>query len=365
MRGIGTTRLADWLDRPDPFDAVTAFLHDRGLTSSARVMLAIVSASSMLAPLALVVPTYHDVTLVFAGIIALVGCCLSCVMTWFWLTHWPTRRQSLVTVSLCTACIVGWSVGQPSAALAALTCAAMPITSGYIAFFHSNRALLLNMVAGLAASGCAVYRLAHEVNTETAIAAVWLLSMLNTLTPITVRGTSRAMSVYANRSDTDPLTGLLNRRGFLDAVERRLINDPANGAEYVVAIMVDLDDFKRINDTLGHAEGDRVLLHVADILREHAPPASAICRAGGEEFLLAAMSWTADATVIAAPLCEAITSRLGDVSASIGVAAAARRDVQAAPAPADVIIDLVSAADLAMYEAKRSGGNRVVVGTPR
>jgi transposase InsO family protein len=123
MRGIGTTRLADWLDRPDPFDAVTAFLHDRGLTSSARVMLAIVSASSMLAPLALVVPTYHDVTLVFAGIIALVGCCLSCVMTWFWLTHWPTRRQSLVTVSLCTACIVGWSVGQPSAALAALTCA--------------------------------------------------------------------------------------------------------------------------------------------------------------------------------------------------------------------------------------------------
>ena len=73
MRGFGTTRMADWLDQPDPFDAVTAFLHDRGLASSARVMLAIVSASSMLAPLALVVPTYHEVTLVFAGIIALVG----------------------------------------------------------------------------------------------------------------------------------------------------------------------------------------------------------------------------------------------------------------------------------------------------
>ncbi|MCX2714511.1 GGDEF domain-containing protein [Mycolicibacterium sp. J2] len=365
MRSICTAGVADWLDQPDPFDAVTAFLHNRGLTHSARVMLAIVSASSILAPLAMVVPTYREVTLLFAVIIALIGCCLSCVMTWFWLTHWPTRRQSLITVSLCTACAVAWSVVQPSAALAALTCAAVPITSGYIAFFHSNRALLLNMVAGLAASGCAVYRLAHEVNIETAIAAVWLLGMLNTLTPITIRGTSKAMSVYASRSDTDALTGLLNRRGFLDTVERHLVSAPDDGPEYVVAIMVDLDDFKRINDTLGHAEGDRVLLHVADILREHAPPTSAICRAGGEEFLLAAMSWTADPCVLAAPLCEAITSRLGDVSASIGVAAAARRDVQSAPAPAEAVLELVSAADLAMYEAKRSGGNRVVVGTPR
>lgn len=363
--GIRVARLADWLDRPDQFDAVTAFLYDRGAIYPARLMLAVVSGSAALATLALVVPFYREVALSFATVVALAGCALSWAMVWFWLTRWPTRRQSRFLLTIGSACIVAWSVVQPNSALAALACAAVPITSGYAAFFHSNRALVLNIVAGLAASACVAYRLGVDVGISTAIAALWLLWLLNIIAPTAIRGISRAMSAYAIRCDVDPLTGLLNRRGFLDVVERRLINDPASGGSYLVVIMVDLDDFKRINDTLGHAEGDRVLLGVADILREHAPPASAICRAGGEEFLVAAMSWSDDAAVIAAPLCEAITTRLGAVSASIGVATAARRQVRAAAARADAIGDLVTAADLAMYQAKRSGGNRVVVGTPR
>jgi diguanylate cyclase (GGDEF)-like protein len=51
--------------------------------------------------------------------------------------------------------------------------------------------------------------------------------------------------------------------------------------------MVDLDDFKRVNDTRGHPAGDRALLAVAELLRRHSPPTAAICRAGGEEFLIA------------------------------------------------------------------------------
>ncbi len=186
---------------------------------------------------------------------------------------------------------------------------------------------------------------------------MWLI---NITVPLAIRGTSRAMSHYAIRSDEDPLTGLLNRRAFLEVVERRLIAEMVS--DHLVVIMVDLDDFKRVNDTHGHAEGDRVLLRVADILREHAPTNAAICRAGGEEFLIAMATHHDEAAAIATPLCEAIAARLGDVSASIGVAAAPRTGVQAARRPLEMIDELIGAADLAMYEAKRSGGNRVVVG---
>ncbi len=359
--GKRLARLSDWLDQPDQFEAVTAFLRHRGLIRSTRVLLAVVAASSVLAPLALIVPGARHVTVGSAVVIGVVGASLSCVMTWFWLTRWPTRRQSLIAASMATVCIVAWSLAQPSAALAALTCAAVPITSGYIAFFHSTRALALNIAAGQVASAVAAYRLATDVDIKTAIAALWLLWLINMVAPFTVRGLSEAMSKYATRADEDPLTGLLNRRGFLDVVERLLIGGMAGGQNYLVMLMVDLDDFKRINDTYGHAAGDRVLLRVADILRKHAPVDAAICRAGGEEFLLAATSRTGDAA-FTTPLCRAIAALAGNVTASIGVTVVHGQDVHAAPRPADLVLELIGAADSAMYAAKRSGGNRVVIG---
>lgn len=352
-------RLGEWLDEPDQFDAMTAVLNHRGLIRPARLLMALVAASAGLAPLSLFVPAHGSPTIAIITV-SLVGGGLSVAMAWYWLTRWPSRRLSLVSVLAGTGCVAAFSLSQPTSALAVLTCTAAAITGGYIGFFHNTRALLFNIVVGLAVSALAACRLGRETDIATAFAAFWIMWLINTSVPLAIRGTARAMSQYATRSDEDPLTGLLNRRAFLEVVERRLVTGMVS--DHLVVIMVDLDDFKSVNDTHGHAEGDRVLLRVADILREYAPPGAAICRAGGEEFLIAVALHTEEAVAIAIPLCEAIAARLGDVSASIGVAAAQRHGVQAAPRPLEVIDELISAADAAMYEAKRSGGNRVVVG---
>jgi diguanylate cyclase (GGDEF)-like protein len=188
-----------------------------------------------------------------------------------------------------------------------------------------------------------------------------LMWLLNIAVPVGIRGTVRAMSRYAIRSDQDPLTGLLNRRGFSHAVERLLIPGMAEtGAAYLVVVMIDLDDFKRVNDTRGHAAGDDILLRVADQLRHHVPENAAVCRSGGEEFLVAMSSWTHDAAILTGPLCQAIHRHCDDVSASIGVAWAPRGEAQNANVD-ELVNGLIDAADAAMYEAKRSGGNRVHV----
>ena len=352
-------RLGEWLDEPDQFDVMTAVLHHRGLIRPTRMLMALVAASAALVPISLLMPTFGDVT-VGVVLVSLLGGGLACVMTWFWLTRWPTQRVSLISVLIGTVCVAAFSICQPTSALAVLTCTAAAVTGGYIGFFHNTRALLFNIAVGLSATAFAACRLATETDVATATAAFWIMWLINTTVPLAIRGTSRAMSHYATRSDEDPLTGLLNRRAFLEIVERRLIADMVS--DHLVVIMVDLDDFKRVNDTHGHAEGDRVLLRVADILREHAPTDSAICRSGGEEFLIAVAIHHEEAAAIATPLCEAIAARLGDVSASVGVAAVPRNGVQAAPRPVEVLDELIGAADSAMYEAKRSGGNRVVVG---
>ncbi|SRR5271166_87855 len=124
-------------------------------------------------------------------------------------------------------------------------------TGGYIAFFHGPRLLLFNSVVAVAVATTAVLRLAHEANIATAASALWINTFLNVSVPLGIWGMSRAMGTYAQRSEEDDLTGLLNRRAFTDAVSNRLANPPA-AHTHLAVVMVDLDNFKRVNDTHGH-----------------------------------------------------------------------------------------------------------------
>jgi diguanylate cyclase (GGDEF)-like protein len=121
--------------------------------------------------------------------------------------------------------------------------------------------------------------------------------------------------------------------------------------------MIDLDAFKRVNDTFGHSAGDRALTAVADVLREHMAPTSVLCRAGGEEFLIAAVGPEPDADAISAQLRSAIATLPHQVTASIGTATAELPALGIPDLPG-FIEKLVDAADTAMYTAKRRGGNQ-------
>lgn len=154
---------------------------------------------------------------------------------------------------------------------------------------------------------------------------------------------------------TDPLTGLGNRRALQEAVARIAATPTTTGI-----LALDLDHFKSVNDTHGHAGGDRVLVHVAELLRSELRGADGAFRVGGEELLVLLSSCD-----LAAARATAERIRLCIASAQIAIAP--RRHIQVttsigvtlwgAGASFDACHDL---ADEALYQAKSGGRNRVV-----
>jgi len=162
----------------------------------------------------------------------------------------------------------------------------------------------------------------------------------------------------------DPLTGLNNRRymmGQLDALFER----SAPGAEPVSLLMVDIDDFKRVNDTWGHVLGDDVLREVAIRLAASVRAIDLPCRFGGEEFVVVMPATRlSDAERVAERIRDAISDKVivsGDQEIPISVSVG----VSASDGPDDRPESLLRRADEALYQAKSAGRNRVVIHTPR
>ncbi|MGH2863832.1 MAG: putative bifunctional diguanylate cyclase/phosphodiesterase, partial [Solirubrobacteraceae bacterium] len=159
----------------------------------------------------------------------------------------------------------------------------------------------------------------------------------------------------------DPLTGLPNRTLILDRVEQMLARSARNQTP-VAALFIDLDGFKGINDTLGHAVGDELLRAVAARLEGVVRHVDALGRLGGDEFVVIAeeLSLAAGPELVAERLLEALKHpfNLGEdgethltITASIGIAAGKRSSAE----------DLLRDADIAMYRAKWDGKNRYAV----
>jgi diguanylate cyclase (GGDEF)-like protein len=166
----------------------------------------------------------------------------------------------------------------------------------------------------------------------------------------------------------DPLTGLPNRTLILDRVEQMLARSRRRHTP-VAALFVDLDNFKSINDTLGHGVGDELLRAVAARLEGVVRDIDALGRLGGDEFVVIAeeLSLAAGAELIAERLLDALGQpfKLGadretrvTVAASIGIAAVDGASVDGAGTSAE---ELLREADIAMYRAKWDGKNRYAV----
>lgn len=178
------------------------------------------------------------------------------------------------------------------------------------------------------------------------------------LTNIRLRESLRAQSIR------DPLTGLFNRRYMEETIDReshRALRKQAT----IGVIMVDIDHFKRINDTFGHEAGDNVLCTVAHLLRHQVRSADIACRYGGEEFILILPEASLDITARRAEqIREAVKGlslsyqgkTIPAVTVSIGVALF--------PEHHSDIQQVVRLADEALYRAKRNGRDRVELAVP-
>jgi len=168
--------------------------------------------------------------------------------------------------------------------------------------------------------------------------------------------------LVAEQAVTDELTGLPNKRAFQQAMRK----ESARAARFkhdLSLIILDVDNFKRVNDTYGHLQGDEVLRTIGKILAEESRGIDTPARYGGEEFVVALPETDCEGALEVAERIRERVERAAipmlegegvmKITASIGSA------TMAAP-PADVQ-DLVAAADGALYAAKRSGKNRVVV----
>lgn len=174
---------------------------------------------------------------------------------------------------------------------------------------------------------------------------------------VSIRDMSVVRDLYRQleqQAVTDTLTGLLNRRGFYRTVEGMLLRNEQAG-KFLVLLYLDLDGFKRINDSLGHDAGDQVLLWVAQQLKECMRPYDVLARMGGDEFTVVVdgLDFPEHAAKVAEKLIERVSLRRQvdgvdiTLGASIGIATF--------PDCGANLDGLLRAADIAMYEAKRAG----------
>jgi diguanylate cyclase len=156
----------------------------------------------------------------------------------------------------------------------------------------------------------------------------------------------------------DALTGALNRKGMDEAVDREIARVHRHGSRLCLALL-DVDNFKKLNDTLGHQAGDEALVHLANVVRETIRPQDTLARYGGEEFVVVLPDTSTEEAVTAMVRVQReLTKRFFLhrnekvlITFSCGVAEAGENE-----APAKTI----ERADAAMYLAKRAGKNRVV-----
>ena len=156
----------------------------------------------------------------------------------------------------------------------------------------------------------------------------------------------------------DQLTGVLNRRGLDDMFAKEMARTRRHASSLCVGLL-DIDNFKKLNDSLGHTAGDQALIHLATVCRQTLRPQDSIARYGGEEFIILLPDTNlTEATHALTRLQRELTKRffLHDnekvlITFSAGVTELLAEDDQTS---------VVNRADTAMYQAKQSGKNRVI-----
>jgi len=194
----------------------------------------------------------------------------------------------------------------------------------------------------------AVHRTTSRATTFMALGSLVLVILRMILTQSEVRQLGSSHFIDAR---TDHVTGLSNRRDFLEGGESKLISLRPN--EHLAVVLVDLDGFKEVNDSLGHAQGDELLKIIGRRFAKKIGNRGPMARTGGDEFACTlVIEAESDPIAIAHELAKALTDPVSldgtkvRVSASIGVAIW--------PQHGTTHVELVRSADVAMYEAKRS-----------
>ncbi|MCF6386384.1 diguanylate cyclase [Mycobacterium sp. MBM] len=343
-----------WLQRDD-YSWRIDFLRSRGLLPILRnLIVGIGAVMGTLAAINVFRPPGLDTGLIRLGWAVVSLGSLAWAARWA-LRPWPSARASAVLVAYVDALMTLSTLlfGDPNLAMSGipiLLCA-----GGYVVFFHGPRLHLAHIVwCTVVVIGIAVWLAwsSPEYGLQLAVSRAVIALLVTVCILPALQFGFWLLQGSSIQSLIDPLTELTNRRGLPLAVRR--LDEGAGAGVDLCALLIDVDGFKVVNDHLGHATGDEVLIRTARRIRASVCPHAVVARWGGEEFLVVERISVVHAMVFAERIRSAVAEPAGPaVTVSIGVAASTR--------PQADLDAVIKAADSAMYEAKAQGGNCVVM----
>lgn len=170
---------------------------------------------------------------------------------------------------------------------------------------------------------------------------------------------ARSYETARNQADRDPLTGFFNHRYLHERLSEEVLR-AARTRRPLSVLMLDLDDFKLVNDTLGHVHGDRVLAYAAETIRSNLRASDVAARYGGDEFAVILPESSADdAAGVAERILAAFRARPFTASGGTSLPVGVSIGVAAHPGDGRTATELIAAADAGLYAAKSEDGGRV------
>ncbi len=344
-----------WWTAPDHFEWLSTYLTAHRARRFASLVIGALMFSMGMLELLSMFAVEAPTGIARIGSATVVAACLAMAPMWL-RRQWPTHRQSLVFVVASALTIMVACLAEPNPLSALVACTQFSLLGGYIAFFHSARFMVFNITLAICTAAALAIRVAA---TDPLLAVTKLLAVtaVTTAIPLLCQMVIQVLGPDVADSEADPLTGLLNRRGFGRRAGELLEQRQPRRNGHLVLAMVDLDRFKTINDTEGHAAGDQALIAVSRAIQANTRDGAVIARVGGEEFLIADTTCNADVNGISERLTTAIANLGVNVTASVGTVTLPLRHTDQHSATA-LLESLIQIADRAMYAAKRAGGNR-------
>ncbi|KWX62490.1 GGDEF domain-containing protein [Mycobacterium sp. NAZ190054] len=353
-----------WWSTPVDYVAHVQYFAKRSMAGAVRVMIGLGIGLIAVISMAILPPWVDSTSLASAVVVALFA-----VLTLFWagvwcFRPWPSRSMSLAFVVSCDIGIALVALHDPTWLSGLFGFNTFALISVYLLFFDGPKVLALHILWILMSTTVFAVRVAPEVDVH---GAAFAASTLAAVAPVVVTPLGIQLGVWnlrndANESVTDPLTGLLNRRGLHLLFGELLRDRPADG-RYLGVMVVDLDRFKDVNDTFGHATGDEVLIRTARRVESVVPSSALVARLGGEEFIVIDIAEPGQTQRITERVRSAIAAPAdhAPVTASIGATHAALATFTAPGAdPTALLNTIIGTADDALLDAKRHGGNITV-----
>jgi len=355
----------DWWREPVDYAAQVQYFTKRSLADAIKVLIGSGTGVVALVLLAIRLPsagsasTVSHVTVAMFAAVTIAWAAVWCCRPW----PWVSRRRSLGFVVSCDIAIAAVALQDTNWLTGLFALNAFGLIGVYLMFFDGPKVLALHALWILAATTAhAVQVGGADLGGLTLAAEMVVVAAGAAATPLGIQFGIWVLRNDANESVTDPLTGLLNRRGLRLHVGD-LMRDRNFADADLVVMVVDLDRFKGINDTFGHAVGDEVLIRSARRIKSAVRGSALVARVGGEEFVVVDVTGSGSTERITERVRAAVGAAAdrAPVTASVGVTSVALAKFSSPEVEAAGLLDrMIGHADLAMFGAKRRGGNATV-----